>query len=80
MVYISSVQFFFFVCRKREENEKLLKDLGAFNVLERVEQRICKKHIVHGKDEEKIQPDNTSKSEDPISAQKVFFSKIFYVV
>ncbi|CAG9534755.1 unnamed protein product [Cercopithifilaria johnstoni] len=50
--------------RNRKENEALLKDLGAFNVLERAQQQIAEKDNAHVDYEEPIPSCDTSEGED----------------
>ncbi|VBB32388.1 unnamed protein product [Acanthocheilonema viteae] len=56
--------------RNRQQNETLLKDLGAFNILEKVQQRVTKKNNVQLEYEEPILSDNTSEGEDSVITQK----------
>ncbi|VDK86180.1 unnamed protein product [Litomosoides sigmodontis] len=58
--------------RSRKENEALLKDLGAFNVLERVQQRISKEHNVNVEDEEPVPPVDTSGEKVDTSGDSAF--------
>lgn len=65
---------FFLFYRNRKENEALLKDLGAFNVLEKVQQQIIKKGQTHAEYEEPVLSDNTSEAEDSVTERKVICS------
>ncbi|EFO22986.2 hypothetical protein LOAG_05500 [Loa loa] len=57
--------------RNREENEALLKDLGAFNVLEKIQRQIVKKNNTHEEYEEPVLSGDTSEAKDSINVQKI---------
>uniref|UniRef100_A0A0R3RXQ9 NOL1/NOP2/Sun domain family member 4 n=1 Tax=Elaeophora elaphi TaxID=1147741 RepID=A0A0R3RXQ9_9BILA len=57
--------------RNRKENEALLKDFGAFNVLERVQQQVVENDNIHVECEEPILSDDIPEGENSVIAQKV---------
>ncbi|VDK78576.1 unnamed protein product [Onchocerca ochengi] len=56
--------------RNRKENEALLKDLGAFNILEEVQQQITDLDNINTEYEEPVPPDDISENQDSVFAQK----------